>query len=548
MDQPDLSNVITVFVISSGANPNYQLCLDALKNQTVKASIDIIRDYSPMSVAFQQMLVRCKTPYYIEVDEDMVLDSNAIEKMYAAVVSADSKCSMVAFRLRDVHIDFAIYGIKIYKFDIFKNYPYNLSHMSCEVEQLDRMKIDGYTYTLKEDIVGKHSPLWSNELIFERYLNLMEKFKEFRYTWLESLPKKLFEIFKRDPTELNLFALLGAYTSIASTDRLQLGEKNFTNKRSEYQKMQSFLEQPISATLYITNKCNLKCNFCWRQHKELEDFPDMTSGVIDDLLFKFPTIQSLCVCGFGEPFMCENLVSLMRYIKTPAQSFHSYGKHLYVGLITNGTLAAERLPQLRDAGCLPDYLSISLNASNATEYKQITGSDLFEQALSGVRASLDMGVPTYLSRVCNKNNLSNIAEFIALAKSLGVQGVHLHNILPHFDDNENIKFWDLVLTKDDQTAIDAIKALPDADIILRYPVLIAKDEVRRNCLFPWKTIGINGNKSITICNSVSPPRKENGIITDNIIWQNEYCQKFREMKAGEQCEICKKCFRNWQPD
>jgi len=545
----DLTKQVTAFVISSGTNPNFQLCLDALKTQTVKVTVDIVKDYSPMSVAFQQMLVRCKTPYYVEVDEDMILNPDSIEKMYDAIKSEqDPKCSMIAYRLLDVHIDFVIYGIKIYKFDIFKKYPYDLSHMSCEVEQLERMKADGYTYKLNEDVVGKHSPLWNNELIFERYLNLMEKFKEFGYVWLESLPKKLFEIFKKEPTEVNLFALLGAYTSVVSDTRLQLGEKNFTAKRPEYHRMQSFLEQPTSATLYVTNKCNLKCNFCWRQHKELEDFPDMTAGVIDDLLFRFPSIQSLCVCGFGEPFLCENFISIMQYIKAPTSTFHSYGKNLFVGLITNGTLAAERLPWLRDAGCLPDYLSVSLNASNAAEYKRTTGYDLFEQALAGVRTSVSLGVQTYLSRVCDKNNLSDIAEFLALAKSLGVQGVHLHNILPHFDDNENKQFWDLVLTKNDQVLIDAIKTLPDADIVLRYPVLIAKDEVRRNCLFPWKTIGINGNRSITICNSVSPPRKENGTITDSIIWQSEYCQKFREMKAGEQCEACKKCFRNWQYD
>jgi len=544
----DLSRQITAFVISSGVNPNLQLCLDALKAQTIKVTIDIIKDYSPMSVAFQQMLTRCETPYYVEVDEDMVLNPDAIEKMYDAITNTDPKCSMVAFRLLDVHIDFVIYGIKIYKFDIFKNYPYDLSHMSCEVEQLDRMKADGYTYILREDVVGRHSPLWNNELIFERYLNLMEKFKEFGYVWLENLPKKLFEIFKREPTEINLFALLGAYTSVVSGKRLQLGEKNFTAKRPEYHRMQSFLEQPTSATLYVTNKCNLKCNFCWRQHKDLEDFPDMTTGVIDDLLFRFPSIQSLCICGFGEPFMCGNLLPIMQYIKQPVEQWHSFGKNLYTGLITNGTIVAERLPWLHDAGCLPDYLSVSLNASNAAEYERITGHNLFERVMAGVRTSVNLGMPTYLSRVCNKNNLSSIAEFLALAKSFGVKGVHLHNILPHFDDSENTKFWDLVLTKDDQVLIDAIKALPDADIVLRYPVLIAKDEIRRNCLFPWKTIGINGNRSITICNSVAPPRKENGTITDSIIWQSQYCQEFREMKAGEQCEACKKCFRNWQYD
>ncbi|MCK9558034.1 MAG: radical SAM protein [Candidatus Cloacimonetes bacterium] len=545
MNQIDLTKQITAFVISAGNNPNYPICLKALQDQTAKVTIDIIKDYSPMSVAFQQMLVRCKTPYYIEVDEDMVLNPDAIETMYrTAINEQDPKVSMVCFRLLDVHVDFKIYGIKIYKFDVFKNYPYNLENMSCEVEQLERMKADGYTYKLIEDVVGQHSPLWSNELIFGRYLNLMEKFKEFKYVWLESLPRKLFEIFQKDPSETNLYALLGAYTSLSNDKKIQSGEKDFTNKQKEYIRMQSFIEQPVSATLYITNRCNLECGFCWRQHKELEDFPDMSTQVIDDLLFRFPSITSLCICGFGEPFLCSNLVQILSYFKHPNEAQRSYGKKLFVGLITNGTLLSKRLHEIY--GCEPEYISVSLNASNAEEYIKTTKKDLFDQVLDGIRLSVNSGIPTYLSRVCDKQNIHGVSEFLRLAKALGVKGVHLHNLLPHFDDNENKNFWDMVLTKQDQKIIDDIVAMPESDIITSYPILISKDEVRNGCQMPWKTIGVNGNKSITICNSIAPPMKENGNLNDNIIWQNDYCQKFREAKAGGQCNICKKCFRNWQ--
>ena len=244
----DLSQQLTAFVISAGENPNYPACIEALNNQTIKVAIDIIKDYKPMSVAFQQMLVRCKTPYYVEVDEDMVLNPDALEVMYQYIIAEerrDPKVAMCTFRLLDTHIDFAIFGVKIYKYDVFKHYPYNLKNMSCEVEQLARIESDGYCYLSPQTIIGKHSPLWTNELIFERYLNLMEKYKEFKYDWMKELPHKLFEIFQKDPTELNLYALLGAHTSIASTKKLQLGEKDFTKKRPEYQKLRDFLEHPI---------------------------------------------------------------------------------------------------------------------------------------------------------------------------------------------------------------------------------------------------------------------------------------------------------------
>jgi hypothetical protein len=297
-------NDLTVFLISSGKNPNYDACLKALKGQSVEFKLEIIKDYAPMSVAFQEMLNRCKTPYYIEVDEDMILLPESIEKMYNKIISTSKNVAMCCYQLRDVHLDFVIYGVKIYKYEIFKNYPYNLNHISCEVEQLDRMKIDGYTCEFVTEIVGEHSPLWTEELIFERYLNLMEKFKEYRYLWLEKVPFMLWNKVKKDPSNINLYALLGAYESLSKQDIQILGEKDFKEKRKEFKKMESFIKYPVFGTLYLTNKCNFKCNFCYKNNNEVEDAPDMSVKIVNELLLKFPSIKSLCLCGLGEPLLC----------------------------------------------------------------------------------------------------------------------------------------------------------------------------------------------------------------------------------------------------
>jgi hypothetical protein len=46
--------------------------------------------------------------------------------------------------LKDTHLDFNLYGIKGYKHNILKKYPYNLEIISCEVEQVKRFQNDGY--------------------------------------------------------------------------------------------------------------------------------------------------------------------------------------------------------------------------------------------------------------------------------------------------------------------------------------------------------------------------------------------------------------------
>ena len=153
---------------------------------------------------------------------------------------------------------------------------------------------------------------------------------------------------------------------------------------------------------------------------------------------------------------------------------------------------------------------------------------------------------TYVSYVCTKQNLDNISEFLKLMKSIGIESVHLHNLLPHFKEEENNDFWKNVLQSKDQKLIDEIKKMPEADIVKRYPILINKNEIRRNCKFPWESLAINGNGNISICNSVYPCDSKNGNINDAVIWQNKYCLDFRKSILSEQYSACRKCFRNWE--
>lgn len=529
---------VTVFVISSGNNPNFEKCLEALSKQTIKFKLEIIKDVHPMSKAFQEMLNRCTTKYYIEVDEDMILEKNALEIMYNSIVKTDEKTSMIAFKLHDVHLDFDIYGIKIYKYDLFKKYPYDLTSMSCEVEQLERMKKDNLEYLLEKEVIGLHSPLWTEELIYERYFNLMEKFKEFKYVWLETLPLKLFEKFKKEPTNINLYSLLGAYTSIINKEKIQKGEKDFTKlRKNEPAILESFLQFPITSSFYLTSKCNFKCFFCRRQHQSLENFKDFDLKLTEKILMRFPTIKSVCLAGQGEPLLCDNFFQILKYLKE---------KSIFVGLITNGSLLKEKFKQLIENK--PDYISISLNAPNSIIHKQINGTNTFDDVIAGIKLCINEKIPTHLSYVCTKQNLKYIPEFLKLAKDINVNSVHLHNLLPHFQEDNDDEFWNSVITKDDFKLIEELKKDCNSSIVSRFPVLISKNEIRSECRFPWRTINFDGNGYISICPSVCEPKKSNGSIDDFVIWQNDYCNDLRTSILSEQKKYCRKCFRNWKWD
>jgi glycosyltransferase involved in cell wall biosynthesis len=238
----DLSNELTVFLISCGTNPNYNDCKKSIENQTVNFKLKEIKDISPMSAAFQRMIDECDTKYYIQVDEDMILNENSIEIIYKSLINSDSKVSTIAYMLNDIHLDFNLYGIKGYKHDILKKYPYNLEIISCEVEQLKRLNNDGYSTLMIEEVIGQHSPKWTPELIYERYFDLMEKWKKFKYNWLNELPSKLFQIFKNDPSDINFYALMGAMNSLAVSEPIRKREKNFNLKDEKFEAIKKIVE------------------------------------------------------------------------------------------------------------------------------------------------------------------------------------------------------------------------------------------------------------------------------------------------------------------
>ena len=209
----DLSQKLTVaFICGKQSDPNANLVLNSLQNQDCQFQLIKVLNVSPMSKAFQEMFDNCNTEYLIQIDSDMVIHPNAIKRMYDKIEGNNSPENIVmdCYLLKDVHLNMNIYGVKIYKMNIFKKYPFNTQHPSCEVEQLERMKNDGYDIRFQSEILGEHSPHWTNESIFERYYNLMEKFKIYRYIWTEKLPKKLIDKIKENPTDLNIYAFAGA--------------------------------------------------------------------------------------------------------------------------------------------------------------------------------------------------------------------------------------------------------------------------------------------------------------------------------------------------
>lgn len=224
----DLREEVTVFIITVG-EPSFTDAYEALTKQNCKFISETIRDVAPMSAAFQQMIDRCKTRYYVQVDADMVLHTDAISTLFDAIRQTGE--AMVCYPLYDAHIDKEILGVKIYDHEVFRHYPYT-DTQSCEMDQLARVRADGHAYSIKWGdamVLGMHGTQYTPRGAFERYKDLIEKARTGNGNeWALELPSRfLARVVGSSASREDLWALLGALAGLTSDLSKPRGEKDF---------------------------------------------------------------------------------------------------------------------------------------------------------------------------------------------------------------------------------------------------------------------------------------------------------------------------------
>lgn len=126
----------------------------------------------------------------------------------------------------------------------------------------------------------------------------------------------------------------------------------------------------------ITNHCNCACTFCLRTMKHMaeqsslwfkgkEPTVEEVKAALDTVPWDY--IKEVVFCGFGEPTMrLEVLLELLRYVKQHHPELPTRLNTNGLGELENGREFASEFQGILDT------VSISLNASNAERYFELT--------------------------------------------------------------------------------------------------------------------------------------------------------------------------------
>ncbi|MDO8271321.1 MAG: pyrroloquinoline quinone biosynthesis protein PqqE [Gammaproteobacteria bacterium] len=98
----------------------------------------------------------------------------------------------------------------------------------------------------------------------------------------------------------------------------------------------------------------------------------------------------------------------------------------YCNLITSALgLTTERITALKNAGL--NHLQISFQGSDQETNARFGGSDSFVHKLAMTKEVIRQGIPLGLNFVLHRHNIHQVADFLALADSLGAEFVELAN-------------------------------------------------------------------------------------------------------------------------
>jgi len=169
--------------------------------------------------------------------------------------------------------------------------------------------------------------------------------------------------------------------------------------------------RPHSATIYVENKCNLKCAHCY----ESEDThpSDEYAMSLDDYARLFDELAalgtlSLTITG-GEIFLRRDLLDIVELARK---------KRFAVTLFTSGTLIDEKKAD-RIAALKMKSVEITVYSHDAAVHDRFTGIPRsHEKSVRALRLLRERGVKTLMKANLTTFNVDHIDEMIALARSL----------------------------------------------------------------------------------------------------------------------------------
>jgi MoaA/NifB/PqqE/SkfB family radical SAM enzyme len=246
--------------------------------------------------------------------------------------------------------------------------------------------------------------------------------------------------------------------------------------------------EPIFMYLHLTNKCNLRCKYCYANVDDRFDDKDIKDIPTEEWLKLIDDSYRLGARYFhlygGEPLLRIDIDKII---------YHCLNKKTMVEILTNGHLVPNKIKLIRKIH------SVCISLDGDREHNDsVRGKGNYLAVENAVRVCNDNDVPVRLHSTINRFNLDDVDFLPRIAKEWGTS---ISYSIPHTSTHKKIDQETTVITQaDKQTFLKKIVELKKK----RFPIDNTFDALNTVINWPYKKQELS---EAELTNSISNPTR-----------------------------------------
>jgi radical SAM protein with 4Fe4S-binding SPASM domain len=220
-------------------------------------------------------------------------------------------------------------------------------------------------------------------------------------------------------------------THLYDQGMLQINRQEYINQEL-YRKGPLFIDIPM-LELWLTQKCNLKCSYCFANSGLLnKDMNYETAAKAIDQMLELPGSNIYIKFSGGEPLIktdlmekiCDYTIEKMVKIKTDG--------YLLFEVTTNGTLIDKKTADLFKKYNMRILVSLDGPEKIHNRHRKYTnGKPTFEDVMAGINQIQEMSYPFRVITVVSQTNIDHLSEIFEFFTKNNIKNVRFNPILKH---------------------------------------------------------------------------------------------------------------------
>lgn len=262
---------------------------------------------------------------------------------------------------------------------------------------------------------------------------------------------------------------------------------------------------PTYCYLEITRRCNCRCQYCQVGDQVAKDIDIYLFRNIIDKLHLSNTFEIRL--GGGEPLLCPNISSLLKYI---------YSKKMSVWICTNGTLLTRTMCEMLLANHVVG-VRISIDSLDHKIHNKVRGMhNCLELALKGASIAKKTGLQVAICMTIGTHNIDEVKQVKKYAHDNGYQ-FYSHYIMPVGKGKTYLQN----------------NSLPSNSIVQQLNDIYGE----KNCVAVNQSISIDIDGYVSPCTFIKPIIHISNIKTKNIL-MDKSLQKYTYPVPENHCFDC----------